>query len=420
MNDMDYSVESTFETLTFDEKIRHFYDVAERAMERWNIPFGTAMKLLNFTENATFCLEPAGAPKVILRVHRLDYAKLNNIRTELQWLIDLKKETNLNLTSPVESKNGVLVETIKTPAMKEERHVVCFEYVEGKVPVDTSDSNEGVGKLIQKIDKIPDKITIPLFKKAAVLYEIFGRARRKSPLKPLDRILYRQVGIIAGTLHKQTKHWNYPEFYERMEWNLDGTFGRDWNNFYGVSYRSAKWFSQKEISILDACVELIRKRLEAYGKGTERYGMIHSDLRRANLLKNGDRITALDFDDCGMGWYMYDIAGAVGFIEHRPDLTEVVGEIIKGYETVLPVSPQDRQEIWTFIMMRRIGLLQSLIYRIGCVMGGSESTELTPEILAFYAKGTVVLAKNYLRKYKTKLLPDNLEEEAEYRPMHTA
>lgn len=420
MSGMDYALECTFETLTFEEKIRHFYDVAERAMERWNIPAGTAMKLLNFTENATFCLERTGAPKVILRVHRLDYAKLNNIRTELQWLIDLKRETGLSLASPVESKNGLLVETVDTPAMKEERHVVCFEYVDGKVPVDTSDSNEGVGKLIQRIEKIPDKITIPLFKKAAVLYEIFGRTQRKSPLKPVDRKLYRQVGIIAGTLHKQTKQWKYPEFYERMEWNLDGTFGSEWNNFYGVSYRSAKWFSQKEIAIIDACVELIKIRLEAYGKGAERYGMIHSDLRLANLLKNGERITALDFDDCGRGWYMYDIAGAVGFIEHRPDIAEVVEEILRGYESVLPVLPRDRQEIWTFIMMRRIGLLQSLIYRIGCVMGGSEATELTPEILAFYAKGTVLLAKNYLRRYNTKFLSEDLKEETGYRPMHSA
>ncbi|MNI97203.1 hypothetical protein D3C73_1558030 [compost metagenome] len=57
-------------------------------------------------------------------------------------------------------------------------------------------------------------------------------------------------------------------------------------------------------------------------------------------------------------------------------------------------------------MMRRIGMLQSLICRIGAVIpGDGEAVELTPEILAFYAKGTVVLAKEYLKKCKRKALP---------------
>jgi Ser/Thr protein kinase RdoA (MazF antagonist) len=134
--------------------------------------------------------------------------------------------------------------------------------------------------------------------------------------------------------------------------------------------------------------------------------MIHSDLRTANLLKDGDRIGVLDFDDCGKGWYMYEIAGAVALIEHRADLKEIIAEILKGYESILPVSKEDKDEIWTFIMMRRIGMLQSLISRIGCVMPGEgEAAELTPEILAFYAKGTVVLAKDYIKKYELKALP---------------
>ena len=362
------------------------------------------MKLLNFTENATYSIEADGMPKIIMRVHRLDYAKLNTIRTELQWLLDLKKETNLSLATPIPSTNGLYVETIDTPEMKEERNVVCFEFAKGSAPKDSSDSNEGVGNLISKIDKIPDKITIPLFKKAAVLYAQIGKLNSKSPLTDADRKLYQQVGAIAASIHKQSKSWSYPAFYERMEWNFDGTFGKKWNNFYGVSYRSPKWLSKEDIGILDLCVDFIDKRLKAYGKEPDRYGMIHSDLRTANLLKEGETITVLDFDDCGKGWYMYDIAGAVALMEHRPDLKEIVNEVVNGYQTILPISKEDHNEIMTFILMRRIGMLQSLIGRIGCVMGGSgEAAELTPEILAFYAKGTVVMAKDYIKAYASSI-----------------
>lgn len=395
-----------FHELTFEQQMEHLKNVGKHALEKWGYPEKTNMKLLNFTENATFCIEAKEKPKIIMRVHRLDYVQEETILTELQWIMDLKKETDINLAEPIPSENGKYVEEIETSEMGEKRYVVCFSFLQGVAPVDSSDSNEGVGDLIRKIDKIPDKITIPLFKKAAVLYVKIGKFNKKSPMNDSDRKLYREVGLIAGKLHSQSKRWNPPSFYKRMEWDFDGTFGTEWNNFYGESYRSKEWLSNSEIAALDRCVALMKKRLESYGKSPERYGMIHSDLRTANLLKDGDRIGVLDFDDCGKGWYMYEIAGAVALIEHRADLEEIIAEILKGYESILPVSKEEKEEIWTFIMMRRIGMLQSLISRIGCVMPGEgEAAELTPEILAFYAKGTVVLAKDYVKKYQLKALP---------------
>lgn len=395
-----------FSELSFEEKVVHLVNVGEKALGLWGYSKNTKMKMLNYTENATFLLECENKPKIIMRVHRLDYATVDNIRTELQWIMDLKRDTNIRLASPLLSIDGNYIETIETPEFNEKRHVVCFEYLEGTAPVDNSDSNEGVSHLISKIDKIPDSITIPLFKKAAVLYHELGKISKTSPMTKEDRRLYQQVGKIAGKLHVHSSYWKQPCFYQRIEWDFEGTFGEDWNNFYGESYRSPKWLSKKEIENLDECVMLIKKRLEAYGKEANRYGMIHSDLRTANLLSKGDDMAVLDFDDCGKGWYMYEIAGAVALIEHRSDLDEIVNEVISGYEMVKPILKEDKEEIRTFIMMRRIGMLQSLICRIGSVFGGNgETAELTPEILAFYAKGTVLLAKDYLKEYKEKPMP---------------
>lgn len=123
--------------------------------------------------------------------------------------------------------------------------------------------------------------------------------------------------------------------------------------------------------------------------------MIHSDLRTANLLQDGDQLTVLDFDDCGKGWYMYDIASSVALMEHRGDLSEVVNELLKGYESIRTIENEDRREVWTFIMMRRIGMLQSLLYRLGAVIPGSgEAAELTPEVLAFLQRGLQFYLEN--------------------------
>ncbi|WP_058302604.1 phosphotransferase enzyme family protein [Gorillibacterium timonense] len=395
-----------FRELTFEQQVDHVKQVGRRALLKWGYPEHATMKLLNFTENATFSVEAAGKPKIIMRVHRLDYAEEETILTELQWIMDLKKETDIHLADPISSEAGNYVEAIETPEYRETRYVVCFSFLEGRAPVDSSDDNKAVGEMIRKIDKIPDKITIPLFKFAAGIYAKVGKLQRKSSMNDMDRRLFFEVGMIAGKIHAQSKKWEQPAYYKRMEWDFEGTFGVEWNNFYGESYRSREWLTVSEIAALDRCVEMTKSRLESYGKSPDRYGMIHSDLRAANLLKNGNAIGVLDFDDCGKGWYMYEIAGAVALIEHRPDLEEIIQEIIKGYESVLPISNEDKEEIWTFIMMRRIGMLQSLICRISSVMpGDGEAVELTPEILAFYAKGTVILAKEYMKKYKKKALP---------------
>ena len=57
-----------------------------------------------------------------------------------------------------------------------------------------------------------------------------------------------------------------------------------------------------------------------HGRGQDRFGLTHNDLRLANLLIDGDRTYVIDFDDCGDSWYMNDWATAVSMIEHHPQL----------------------------------------------------------------------------------------------------
>lgn len=317
--------------------------------------------------------------------------------TELAWMTALRHETDLSIPIPIPMKDGPLVGQIETPELDEVRCVVCFTFARGTTPVDSSDGNSDVGNLISAIEPIPDGITIPLFKGAAVMMDRHDRSKNApSKMTRADRQMYRNVGTIMAKMHVQSQHWKKPSYFKRMNWGFGGTFGKD-NNFYGAAYNDPKWVTVQDAMTLNMVVDEIFFRLRKYGKSPDRWGMIHSDLRAANLLQDGDKITVLDFDDCGEGWYMYDIAGAVALMEHRADLQEIVDEILAGYETIRPLSDADKAEIPTFIMMRRLGMLQSLICRIGCVAGGSgEAAELTPEILAFYEKGTVVLGKRYL------------------------
>ena len=104
-------------------------------------------------------------------------------------------------------------------------------------------------------------------------------------------------------------------------------------------------------------VGVIGARLAAYGKGPERFGLLHCDLRLANLLIDGRNVKVIDFDDCGFSWYMYDAATTVSFYEHERQVPALIESWKQGYRKVLPLPEADEAEIPTFIMLRRILLV---------------------------------------------------------------
>ena len=61
-------------------------------------------------------------------------------------------------------------------------------------------------------------------------------------------------------------------------------------------------------------------------------------MRLANLLVDGDRVTLIDFDDCGFGWFVYDFAAAISFYEDRPNVAALRESWIAGYTKVMDAN----------------------------------------------------------------------------------
>src|SRR5699024_4248211 len=108
---------------------------------------------------------------------------------------------------------------------------------------------------------------------------------------------------------------------------------------------------------LENVVQLLRRRLKAYGTGSERFGLVHADLRLANLLVDGEQINVIDFDDAGYSWYLYDFGTAVSFMENDSRLPEWQDAWVSGYRSVAPLSEAGEQMLATFVMLRRCMLV---------------------------------------------------------------
>ena len=132
----------------------------------------------------------------------------------------------------------------------------------------------------------------------------------------------------------------------------------------------------------------MRERLESYGSGPDRFGLIHADLRLANLLVDGSTITVIDFDDCGFGWFFYDFGTAVSFIEDDPALPEWQDSWVAGYRTRRPIAAADEDMLSSFVFLRRLMLL--------AWMGTHSHSKESRTKAITYAHGSCMLAEHYL------------------------
>ena len=90
--------------------------------------------------------------------------------------------------------------------------------------------------------------------------------------------------------------------------------------------------------------------MDAWGKSPEVYGLIHGDLGLdANVLFWGGRARAIDFDDSGFGYYVYDLGVALGDCQEDEALPLFREALLEGYTQIRPLPEEQIQNIDLFL-----------------------------------------------------------------------
>ncbi|MFC7639729.1 phosphotransferase enzyme family protein [Streptosporangium lutulentum] len=312
------------------------HEAARTAVRMHDLP-EAEITLINVSENATYRVDdPVTGKRAILRVHRLGYHSTRAILSELDWLEALREQAGVRTPRVLPAPDGSRVLTVPGA---EPRDCVMFEFLPGAEPSQ-------------------------------------------------DRLVadFERLGAITARMHRHARGWSRPAGFTRFHWDYEAALGAEsrwgrWQDGMGVGTEAS--------AVLDRLDKEVRERLHGFGRGPGRYGLIHADLRTANLLVVGDEPpSVIDFDDCGFGWYLYDLAAAVSFIEHHPQVPEMVASWVRGYRTVLDLPVEDEAEIWTFVMFRRLLLVAWI--------GTHTGVEIAAELGASYTEGTCELAERYL------------------------
>jgi len=316
--------------------LRDYDPFASAALEPFGFPPGARVSLLSLSENATYLVSDETIGRTaVLRVHRTGYHPPGAVASELAWLQALRRDEGLLTPGVYRSVDGREVVDVTIGPLT--RQTVLFEWLPGTEPAD---------------DQLAEKFEL--------------------------------LGEICARMHRHSRNWRRPPGFVRFSWDFDCCVGDTprwgrWEDGIGVG--------KQERATLARAAALVRERLRRYGTDPGRFGLIHADVRLANLLVNGNDIQVIDFDDSGFGWFMFDFGTAVSFIEHDPRVPELCDAWVRGYRQVMPLPTEDEAEIPTFVLLRRLQLV--------AWVGSHRFADAALELGADFTRGCCELAERY-------------------------
>jgi Ser/Thr protein kinase RdoA (MazF antagonist) len=332
-----------FDALTHGQQLGILQEIAEAATANYDLPPNISVAMINLSENATYKIEATDGRRWALRIHRDGYHSRTAIASELAWLADLRQTGVVSTPIPTAGKDGEQIQSVGHARLARPRHVVLSQWESGSEP--------GIG----------EELSEP--------FEVLGE--------------------VTARMHLHARQWKRPSWFSRLTWDFETSLGEE-NPHWG-RWRDGMGVDAAKAGLFGRTVDVIGRRLAAFGKSRDRFGLIHCDLRLANLLIDGKTVKVIDFDDCGFGWYMYDAATPISFYEHEPAAEGLIESWKTGYRRVLELPKADEDEIPTFVMLRRLLLVAWI--------GSHAETDLAKSMGLPYTEGTVGLCEAYLRKF---------------------
>ena len=327
--------------MPLEQLLGYLETLANESLSLWDVPEGAKARLINVSENATYIVEAPEGFKAVLRVHRENYHSHRAIECELAWLESLDEENVVTTPGYYVGRNGDPIQEGSVEGLDVPRFMVLFHFVEGSAPDESGDMTDG----------------------------------------------FEELGAIAARCHDHVLRWPKPDNFERLTWDAEAVFGD--NPTWG-DWRDAPEVDNEVRPVLEEVEKIIRTRLDAFGKAPDHFNLIHADMRLANLLIDESGTRLIDFDDCGWGWFLYDFAASISFIEDDPRIPDLKAAWVRGYRSIRDLSSQEEFEIETFIMLRRMALLAW----IGSHIEAPEPQELAPGFAATTARlGQIYMSK---------------------------
>jgi Ser/Thr protein kinase RdoA (MazF antagonist) len=304
-----------YKELTHLGRVRRMRQLAGVALDAYGLA-GARFKFLRQAGNTLFRvhapdLTPARTDRdlfqenhYLLRIHQPGYQAPDAIELELAWLNAMRQEADLPVSEPVPTLDGKLLTRVSIPGIPGARDCSLLRWMKGRYVT------KGIG---------PHH--------------------------------YLAQGRLMAQMHNFATRWHPPSRLTKRHW--------DWNGFFvdveGTELTASEiWplVPRHYHAPFHVVTRQAKQVMNRWGRGPDVYGLIHADLGLdANLLFWRGEARAIDFDDSGFGYWIYDLAIA---LEHcRDDATypEARDALLDGYAEfrALPQEQLDHLELFLAI-----------------------------------------------------------------------
>jgi len=305
-----------FEACSPEEQLARMHRLACKALRHWGLEHAE-VTLLKHRENHVYKVsDPKSATDYALRVHRSDYHSDDELRSEMLWMMALRD-------------SGVPTAPVILP-------------LGGKEPfvhVQTDD--------------------VPFVHQCDLLGWVRGstigniESMSGQPAAEAARS-YFMAGALSAAIHNQSETWHKPSGFKRKLLDADGLMGA--GGFMG-DYRKFHLLSARDLVEIDAARAIAVQMLTRFGTTPDRFGLTHNDFLPENLMRDGDVLNIIDFDDCGFGWHMMDMATLLFFLMGEPQYDVAFENFCAGYRSRRALPDEHVAMLPVFLFARSLSYL---------------------------------------------------------------
>jgi Ser/Thr protein kinase RdoA (MazF antagonist) len=298
--------------------------LAAVALAAYDLP-PSRLTLIAHLFNTTFRVDTATGQRYVLRIHRAGTPTVESVGSELAWLAALRRDTPLEVPSPVPTRDGPLLTVASTPGVPRPHICVLFRWLPGQL--------------------------------------------RRHGLTPRHM---ERVGELMAHLQNHAGHWERPPGFVRGRVDCPIGAARWWPDPFApeviasIEALVTDTLSAAEAAQVTATLARVRAVEQALGTSEAwqpaTFGLIHADLHYGNLLFARGTVRAIDFDDCGFGPLLYDPAVMLSEILDWPEYPALRAGLLSGYRRVRPMPAEHEAHLDTFIALRRV---QDVIWILG-------------------------------------------------------
>lgn len=272
-------------------------------------------QFISASENAVYQVKGPGG-KAALRLHRDGYQNAETIWSELWWTKALAN-AGVQVPLPLAALNGDNIVTLP---------------------------NGQLATMVSWVKGAP--------------FGIYGAPLNGTGTE--QEALFKRIGQAVAHLHNVTDKLTFPDTFQRHSWDRDGLLGE--TPFWGQFWENPTLTNDERTMVLRARA-VAHDQLTVFLENGADFGLIHADILRSNTYIHDQNVTLIDFDDCGFGFRIYDLATLMSQNEGLENTPALQAAAVAGYRKIRPLSDEAEALLPMFLMLRRFASMGWIVPR---------------------------------------------------------